>query len=159
MHPLILHSCPTLEIYSICTDVFIELPYFPLGVSAGFPSPAVDFVEQSIELNSHLIDDPATTFLVRVKGESMLGDDINNGDLLLVDKSKEYCNGDIAVCYIDGEFTLKRINLIGNECWLIPSNPKFNPIKLAQEDELTVWGVVTYAIKDMRSRKSQKIKT
>lgn len=145
--PLKLHSSKYLDIYSALTETALELPLIFQGISAGFPSPALDFVELSIDLNKHLINDPATTFYARVKGQSMEGDGIDDGDLLVVDKSCNSVNGKIAVCYIEGEFTLKRIKLENGQCWLMPSNDKYEPIKVSEEDELTVWGIVTYIIK------------
>lgn len=124
-----------------------ELPLASDVVSAGFPSPAEDHIESSLDLNKALIRHPSATFFVRVEGESMKDDNINDGDLLIVDKSLEPRSGDIAVCYLDGEFTLKRVMIEENQITLLPSNKQYKPIPISKEDDFTVWGVVTYSIK------------
>jgi len=142
-----LHSSPTLEIYSANTETELELPLLPFTFSAGFPSPALDFIDLNIDLNKHLIEHPAATFYGRVQGESMRGAGINNGDLLVIDKSIEPADGKIAVCYIDGEFTLKRIKIDKSGIWLMPENDSYKPIKIEEHHNLEVWGVVTFIIK------------
>ena len=117
------------------------------GISAGFPSPAADFMDSAIDLNRTLIQHPAATFCGRVKGESMRDAGIDDGDLLVIDKSLSPDHGKIAVCFIDGEFTLKRIEIREKELWLIPANPQFKPIQCNPESDIRLWGVVTYVIK------------
>jgi len=125
----------------------IKIPYFDYGVSAGFPSPALDFMETAIDLNKALSENPLATFYIKVDGNSMIDAGINDKDVLVVDRSLEPQNNKIAVCFIDGEFTVKRIQLKKNELWLMPENPKYNPIKINEENQLIVWGIVTYVIK------------
>ncbi len=136
----------TLELVTPEMETAAELPVLP-GISAGFPSPAADFMDSSIDLNKTLIQHPAATFFGRVKGESMRDAGIDDGDLLVIDKSLPPIDGRIVVCYIDGEFTLKRISMRQEELWLIPANPKFKPIQCNPESDVRLWGVVTYVIK------------
>jgi DNA polymerase V len=147
--PLKLHSGPTLDIYSALTDSELELPYLSSGISAGFPSPALDFIDLTIDLNKHLIKHPSATFYGRVKGESMRDAGIYDGDLLVIDKSIEPVDGKIAVCYIDGEFTLKKIKIIKKELWLMPANTDYSPMKIEEHNDLKIWGIVTHVIKSV----------
>ena len=125
----------------------LRIPYIDFGVSAGFPSPAMDFMETAIDLNKALSENPLATFYIKVGGNSMIDAGINDKDVLVVDRSLKPQNNKIAVCFIDGEFTVKRIQLKKNELWLMPENPKYNPIKINEENQLIVWGIVTYVIK------------
>ncbi len=147
MQFLKLHSGKVLEIYSATTATELQLPMLPFSISAGFPSPALDFVEVSIDLNKHLIKHPSATFFGRVQGESMKNAGINDGDLLIIDRSIEPTDGKIAVCYLDGEFTLKRIRRNKQGLWLMPENDDYEPIKIEEENDLRIWGIVTYIIK------------
>ena len=147
MPTLQLHTSNHLDIYSALTETELKLPLVNNGISAGFPSPALDFVDLSIDLNLHLIKHPSSTFYGLVKGHSMKNIGINDGDLLVIDKSIEPINNKIAVCYIDGEFTLKRIKLEKNQCWLIPENENYQSIKVTEENDFLIWGIVTYVIK------------
>ena len=117
------------------------------GISAGFPSPADDFKEIRISLDKELIKNSESTFYARVSGESMLGAGIDDGDLLVIDRSLEPENGKIAVCFVDGEFTVKRIKKEEDRLYLMPENKKYNRIEIKEENELIVWGVVEYVIK------------
>lgn len=136
-----------LQIYSASIEQKLPLKYFEQGVSAGFPSPADDFLDLSIDLNKELIKHPSSTFYARVKGDSMQDMGISNGDLLVVDKSLEPKNGKVAVCFIDGEFTVKSIKIEKDTCWLIPANSKFKPIKVTSENDFLIWGIVIHVIK------------
>jgi len=147
--PLKLHSSPTIDLYSALTGTELVLPIITEGISAGFPSPAMDFVDLSIDLNKHLVKHPSSTFYGRVKGVSMKNAGIDNGDLLVIDKSIEPTNGKIAVCYIDGEFTLKRIKISKNEILLVPENEDYAPIKVTADSNFMIWGIVTHVIKDV----------
>ena len=142
-----LHSGNHLEIYSASTETELALPLVSSAISAGFPSPASDFIDLKIDLNKHLIQHPSATFFARVKGDSMKDEGIFDGDLLVIDKSIEPSNGKIAVCFIDGEFTVKKIKLENGFCWLVPANEKYQPIKVTSENELMIWGIVTHVIK------------
>lgn len=119
------------------------------GIRAGFPSPAEDYVEPTLDLNRYVIKNPASTFYARITGDSMVGDDIHDGDIVVIDKSLEPGDGNIAVCFIDGEFTLKRIKVEKERLLLMPANPKFKPIEITEENHFVVWGIVTYVIKNM----------
>ncbi len=138
---------PYLVLFPADTETQLPLPLMPFGISAGFPSPALDFTDISIDLNKLLISHPAATYYGRVQGDSMKNAGISDGDLLVIDKSIEPTDGKIAVCYIDGEFTLKRICLKNNSLWLLPENEKYPPIQVSTESNLIIWGIVTYVIK------------
>jgi DNA polymerase V len=114
-----------------------------------FPSPALDFDEVKIDLNRELIWHPASTFFGRVKGDSMRDAGIGDGDLLVIDKSLEPANGRIAVCFMDGEFTVKRIEMEKGGTFLVSANPQFAPVQLTDPNDLRIWGIVTYCIKDL----------
>ena len=127
----------------------IKLPFINHGVSAGFPSPAADFMENNIDLNKELTENPLATFYIKVKGNSMIDAGINDKDVLIVDRSIEPQDNKIAICFIDGEFTVKRIKLQKDCLYLMPENSNYTPIKVTEENELTIWGIVTYVIKKM----------
>lgn len=142
-----IHSSPTLEFYIPDYSTDLSLPFVDAGIRAGFPSPADDFIELSIDLNKHLIKHKDTTFFATVKGHSMKNAGIYDGDLLIIDKSLEPQNDKIAICQIDGEFTVKRIKIERNVVWLIAENEDFEPIKVTRDNELIIWGIVTASIK------------
>lgn len=134
-----------LDIYKVESDS--ELQHKFIGeVKAGFPSPAGDFMNESIDLNNYVTLHPAATYYARAKGMSMEGD-INDGDLLVIDKSILPTDGKIAICFIDGEFTVKRIKIDSEGIWLIPTNERFKPILVNESNDLRIWGVVTHVIK------------
>ena len=116
-------------------------------ISAGFPSPADDFKELRISIDQEVVRNEEATFYARVSGESMQGAGLDDGDLLVIDRSIEPKNGKIAVCCIDGEFTVKRLKVVEDGVFLIPENPKYQPIKVTEENELIIWGIVTYVVK------------
>ena len=116
-------------------------------VRAGFPSPAEDTPHERLDLMKLLIRHPAATFYFRVSGVSMVDDDFDEGDIIVVDRSLEPDDGRVAVCFIDGEFTLKRIRRDKDCIWLVPANKRFAPIRVTADNEFAVWGVVTYVIK------------
>lgn len=126
------------------------LPYADMGIQAGFPSPAQDYISEYIDLNREIIRHPTATFYGRVVGESMIDEGIEPGDLLVIDRSLEPADGDLAVCCLDGEFTLKRIHLEPDAVWLIPSNEEYDPILVTPENKFEVWGVVTHTVKNNR---------
>ncbi len=125
----------------------IKIPYFDHGVSAGFPSPALDFMETAIDLNKALSENPLATFYIRVEGNSMINAGINDKDVLVVDRSLEPQNNKIAICFIDGAFTVKRIKLEKEGLWLMPENENYSPIEVKEDNQLIIWGIVTYVIK------------
>jgi DNA polymerase V len=142
-----IHSSPTLEFYIPDYSTELSLPFVDAGVKAGFPSPADDFIELSIDLNKHLIKHKDTTFFVTVKGHSMKNVGIFDGDLLVVDKSLEPTDGKICICQIDDNFTVKRIKIERRIVWLIAENEDYPPIKVTPENEFIIWGIVTSSIK------------
>lgn len=125
----------------------IQMPFVNEGVSAGFPSPAADFMESRIDLNKELCENPLATFYIKVSGNSMIDAGINDKDVLVVDRSLEPQNNKIAICCIDGEFTVKRIKLEKDCLYLMPENPNYEPIRVTEENQLIIWGMVTYVIK------------
>jgi DNA polymerase V len=127
----------------------LRIPFIPDGVSAGFPSPAADFMENNIDLNKELSENPLATFYIKVKGNSMIDAGIEDKDVLIVDRSIEPQNNKIAICFVDGEFTVKRIKLEKDCLYLMPENSNYNPIKVTEENEFIIWGIVTYVIKKM----------
>ena len=126
------------------------------GIQAGFPSPAQDYMNPCIDLNKELVRHPAATFYGRVVGDSMIDAGVEEGDILVIDKSLEAVDGDMAVCFVDGEFTLKFISTADPETgrkdglWLVPANPAYKPIKVRDFSDFIVWGIVTYIIKKVR---------
>ncbi|WP_224995299.1 LexA family transcriptional regulator [Cesiribacter sp. SM1] len=118
-------------------------------VAAGFPSPAQDYLEDKIDLNQELIRNPAATFLARVSGISMSGD-MEEGDLLVIDRSLPVRHDAIALCFLNGEFTVKRIHQKKDRVFLMPTNKLFPVIEVEEGGELMIWGIVTYIIKNAR---------
>lgn len=135
-----------LKFFKLVTNNNVEIPLAGFSVPAGFPSPADDYLEPKLDLNEYLIAHPAATFLVRVQGDSMIDAGINNGDILIVDRALDPKDGDIAVCVIDGEFTVKRLRIINDAIFLEPENGRFKPIRISKLQDFRVWGVVTYII-------------
>ncbi len=144
-----LRSGKNIDLYSALTETELERPFVDGGISAGFPSPALDFVDVSIDLNKHLIKHPSATFYGRVKGQSLKNAGIDDGDLLIIDRSIDPTSGKIAVCYIDGEFTAKRIRKTKNELWLMPENDDYEAIQVSAENDFIIWGIVTHVIKSV----------
>ena len=138
----------TIDFFTANTSSILPLPLIEGGISAGFPSPAQDYIDLKIDLNKELITNPSSTFYGRVKGASMKDAGILDGDILVIDKSLEPQDGDTAVCFIDGEFTLKYIKIETDAVYLVPANSKFQPLKVTEENNFCIWGVVTYSIKN-----------
>ena len=116
-------------------------------ISAGFPSPAEDFKELRISLDKELIKNEDATFFARVNGDSMIDAGIENGDLLVIDRSIEFLDGKIAVCAVDGDFTVKRLKVKKKCVYLMPENTNYKPIKVTEDNDFIIWGIVTYVIK------------
>ena len=124
--------------------------YFPLaseGISAGFPSPAEDFKELKISIDQEVVKNESATFFARVDGQSMQGAGLDDGDFIVIDRSQEPENGKIAVCFIDGEFTVKRLKVEDDCIYLMPENSKYKALKVTSENQLIIWGIVTYVVK------------
>jgi DNA polymerase V len=134
------------DVLKIISNTSCEIPLYGGGVSAGFPSPSDDYVEDVIDLNKHLIKHPTATFLVRAKGDSMINASINSGDILVVDRSLDAQNGKIIIAAINGELTVKRLKKSANGVFLMPENDQFDPIEITQEQDVVIWGVVTSVI-------------
>ena len=126
------------------------------SVSAGFPSPADDYIDIGIDLNEELIRHPTSTFLLRVSGNSMNGAGIYNDDLLVVDRSLDPRPGHIVIAILDGSFTLKRLVLKDEKLCLQAEHPHYPPIELHQYDSVQIWGVAVYSIHSLNNTKSSK---
>ncbi len=120
------------------------------GISAGFPSPADDFKEIRISLDKELVKNKESTFYAKVSGDSMVDAGLDDGDLLVIDRSLSPENGKIAICFIDGDFTVKRIKKEKDKFYLIPENKNYKKIRIKKEDTLLIWGIVTYVIKKIK---------
>lgn len=149
-------AASTIDFYSISTSTVLPLPMVDGGIAAGFPSPAQDYIDLKIDLNKELIANPSSTFYGRVKGASMEDAGIKDGDILVIDKSLEPQDGDTAVCFIDGEFTLKYIKIEPDAVYLVPANPLFQPLKVTEDNNFCIWGVVTYSIKNHKNPRPLK---
>jgi DNA polymerase V len=137
-----------LELYAAETNSPLRVMLFEDKVHAGFPSPVDDFcLKHSIDLNHELIRHPATTFLARVAGDSMIDEGIDEGDLLVIDRSLIPDEMHLTVCCIDGEFAVKRLKISHGELYLMPGNRQYKPIHVTQDKNFMVWGVVTWVIK------------
>lgn len=130
----------------------LHLPFFDLKVTAGFPVPLDnDERAQDIELLQMLCPHPEASYLIRVKGDSMIDAGVQSGDIVIVDKSNRYpSEKEIAVCEINGEYTLKHFVRDGNTLWLVPANPNYRKRQVMDGDEFSVWGTVTYIIHKAR---------
>lgn len=120
---------------------------YATGVRAGFPSPADDYLDDTLDLNAYMIEDGPSTFMVRVEGDSMTGAHIFEGDVLIVDKGRTPVHGDIVVAAVGGDFTVKRLEKIGGRFILKAENPAYPPIVPTYEQELVIWGVVTGSVR------------
>lgn len=134
-----------IEIFEL-TNKRIYLPVAQSKVQAGFPSPASEYEEDSLDINDIVVTNPTATFYVRVKGNSMFDANIKDGDILVVDKSIEPTHGKIVIAVVDGEFTVKTLYNKAGVVKLVPSNPDYPDIVLKSEQELNIWGVVSYII-------------
>ena len=135
-----------LDFYSVDDTAFEKIPLFEGSVQAGFPSPADDYMDMDLDLHDHLVQNPSATFCVKAIGESMKDAGIQSGDVMIVDRSLEPENRSIVLAVIDGEFTVKRVNVNDDALYLMPENSNFSPIKITEEMDFQVWGVVTYII-------------
>jgi len=124
----------------------VLIPIVGMQIPAGFPSPADDFIEGKLDLNTMVIKNPTATFYMRVQGDSMMDANIHDGDMIVVDRSIEPTHGKIVIAVIDGEFTVKRLYRKDGVIKLIPENPDYQEIVIHQEQELTVWGVVSFVV-------------
>ncbi len=119
-------------------------------ISAGFPSPAEDFTELSISLDKHLIQNPAATFMAYANGDSMVKVGIHHEDILIIDRSLNARDGDIIIAILHGEFTVKQLSIINGTFFLIPQNSRYSLLKVSDDMDFEIWGVVTYSIRKHR---------
>jgi DNA polymerase V len=132
------------------TGPSLEVPVLPTSVQAGFPSPALDFVHESINLQDHLVYDPPATFIARVSGDSMLEAGISDGDQLLIHKGTRPRDGDVVIAVLDGQFTVKRLRLSGTGVVLAAANPDYPDINVPELSELSIWGVAYMCLHALR---------
>ena len=129
-----------------------QIPFFAEGVAAGFPSPAVGELNGSLDLNQLCVRHPAATYFVRARGDSMIGAGIDDGDILVVDRSETVVNGAIIIASLNGEFTVKRLDKQANKIYLMPENPLYTPIEITPGIGAEFFGVVTFVIKKMKTK-------
>ncbi len=122
------------------------IPLYTSRVSAGIPTLADDYIDQTIDLNKDLVKHPKSTFLVIASGESMINAGIQSGDMLVVDKQITPRNGSIVIVAVDGELTVKRLSIKGDNILLLPENKAFKPIVITPDQHVVIWGVVTFVI-------------
>jgi len=134
-----------LSIYKSKINLKKRISLYP-SVYAGFPSPAEDHLDLDLDLNEHLIKHPAATFYIYAKGDSMINSGIHDGDLLIVDRSLNPGLKNIIIAVINGEFTVKRISKINKELYLMPDNNSYKPIKITEDMNFQIWGIVTHTI-------------
>lgn len=125
----------------------VYLSYYEEGVQAGFPSPATDYQDKKLDLNELLIKNKESTFFVKARGDSMIDAGISNGDILVVDRSRQCHNGDIVIAVVDGLFTVKFFHKAGEIVKLVPGNKKYEEMVFSKEQVLMLWGVVTSIVK------------
>ncbi|MEL6500511.1 MAG: translesion error-prone DNA polymerase V autoproteolytic subunit [Cyanobacteria bacterium J06623_1] len=134
------------ELYQVERQAKRSLNLYSCCVSAGFPSPAEDYIEGKLDLNQHLIPHPLATFFVRVSGDSMLGAGIHSGDLLIVDRSLTAKDGSVIIAVVDGELLVKRLHFQGQQPCLMAENPEYPVLEITEAMDFQVWGVVTSVI-------------
>lgn len=140
---------PLSEVESVLKCVqhrFYRLPFYQHAVSAGFPSPAEDEMEEKLDLNELLIKHPVATFFLKVSGSSMIKAGIHHNDILIVDRSLEPVPGKIVIASLNGELTVKRLYRDGTKIWLLAENDAYPPIEITEGIDLRIWGVVTNVI-------------
>jgi DNA polymerase V len=125
-----------------------HVPYYPACVQAGFPSPAMDYMEERIDMNTILVKHPLSTFIVECTGDSMINAFIPPKARLIVDRAIIPKTGDIVLAVLNGEFTVKFLKKNDHNCFLVPANSKYPVIKITPEMDMQVWGVVTNIITD-----------
>ena len=139
-----------IKIYPARVTTMHQVPLLLTHIQAGFPSPAESYSETSLDLNELIVKHPAATFFVKVEGDSMIDAGIRSGDILVVDRALEVADNKIVIVQLNGEFTVKRIKKINQELYLIPENPSFKPIRVTEEMNLEIWGVVSYVIHQVK---------
>ena len=145
-----INDCIIVEFFPADTSTALDIPIVSTKIPAGFPSPASDFEENSLDLNTFLIKHKTSTFFAKVSGDSMKNAGVHDGDLLVVDRSLEASNRDIAVCYLNGEYTVKRLVFENDAVWLVPENDRYEAIKVDSGNELIIWGIVISVVKKFK---------
>ncbi|MDR3204866.1 MAG: translesion error-prone DNA polymerase V autoproteolytic subunit [Deltaproteobacteria bacterium] len=130
----------------IAVDRQAGTPLYLETVSAGFPSPAEDYVQDFLDLQRLVVKNPAATFFLKVSGDSMNGAGINDGDLLVVDRSKQTASGKVVIASLQGELTVKRLKIKDGRVFLIPENPQYPQIDITDNEDTVIWGVVTFVV-------------
>ena len=141
-----LNTNKKLQFYSIEDVDLNNIPLYGDTVPAGFPSPADDYLDMDLNLHDYLVQHPSATFCVRAVGDSMVDAGIHSSDVMVVDRALNPKNNDIVLAVVNGEFTVKRIKKSENELYLMPTNDNYRPIKITEEMNFQVWGVVTFII-------------
>lgn len=140
---------------AICADG-LSLPVSLFGVPAGFPSPAEDYIEKSLDIGERLIRHKHATYFMRAEGYSMTGAGINDGDLLVIDRAVQARDKSIVIARINEEFCVKRLRILQGKYWLYPENPDYQPIEICEGDDVEIWGVVTFAITELNGGSAEK---
>ena len=146
-----MHRYKSLDLFQSIKKKQILTPIFLDSVSAGFPSPATDYIENKLDLNEYLIKHPAATFIVKAKGPSMTDAGILSGDLLIVDRSIDPKSNDIVIASIFGDLTVKKLQKKEKSLFLLSANSDYPSIEVKEEMECFIWGVVTYIIHESNS--------
>lgn len=144
---MLLHKSSPLTIFNPEVSDSLGAIFYDTGISAGFPAPAEDFNQQRLSLDNELVKNKETTFYARVSGQSMIGAGLDDSDLLVIDRSLRPSHNKIAVCFLDGEFTVKRLKVDGEGVWLKPENPNYPIIRITDANDFVIWGIVTNVIK------------
>lgn len=144
---MILHPSSELTLFTPERSENSGALFFDTGISAGFPSPTEDFEAQRLSLDKELVKNKESTFFARVSGQSMIGAGLDDSDLLVIDRTLIPEHNKIAVCFLDGEFTVKRLIVKENGVWLQPENEKYQPIQITEANNFIIWGIVTNVIK------------
>ena len=138
------------NIYKADNNLSLSIGLHLTSIEAGFPSPADDHLDISLDLNDYLIKHPSATFYIYVKGDSMINDGIYSGDIMIVDRSLTPKTKDIVVAMINGEFTVKRMYRKNNKIYLNPGNKDYQSIYITDDMDFQIWGVVTHTIHHCR---------
>jgi DNA polymerase V len=141
-----LNTSEKLQFYAIEEASFDDVPLYGDSVPAGFPSPADDYLDMDLNLHDYLVQHPSATFCVRAIGDSMVDAGIQSSDVMVIDRALTPKNNDIILAVVNGEFTVKRIKKSEDELYLMPANENYKPMKIAEEMNFQVWGVVTFII-------------
>lgn len=141
-----------LSVTIVTPSTFLSIPYAIEKISAGFPSPAQDYIDKRLDMNEHLIKNECATFIVKVGSLSMLNAGIDIDDELIVDRSLDAKHQDIVVALIENEFTVKRLMIDDSGRWLKAENPDYKNIYFNEGQELIIWGVVTFILKNARRK-------